>query len=218
LSSLGSSEDVLDNLNGDEDDSFSFDIRASSTAEPQDYKVPYTLTYKGQATPMKGVVTIRVIGNVELNVFASTKTPVVSSSDELTIQITNTGFADARYVSVQLFPAGFFLLSDDNVYIGDISSDDFQTAVFNIKYTSETPTAEAIIEYLDFNNQKQTMVFKQNIELYTQKEAINAGIISTNNTGIYITGLVLIILIWIIWRAIRKRLRKRRSMQRESSA
>lgn len=218
LSSIGSSEDVIDKLDENEDDAFVFKIRASSTAEPQDYKVPYTLSYKGITSPRTGVITIRVVGNAELSVLASAKTPVLGYNDELTIKIINKGFANARYSSVKLFPIGFSLYSDDTVYIGDISSDDFETAIFNVKYTSESPSVEALIEYLDFNNQKQSIAFKQNLKIYTQKEAISEGIISKNNTSTYIFSIIILIVLFFIWRAIRKRIRKKRSLQRESSA
>jgi len=218
ISSPGGSEDVIDELSRDEDDAFIFKVRVSSTATPQDYNIPYTLLYRGQEKPRAGFISLRVLGNIDLSATASPETPVLGHRDELTLKIINKGFADARYVTVKLFPIGYNLYSDDTVYIGDISSDDFETAVFNVKYNSEEPAIEALIEYLDFNNQKQSMIFRQNLKIYTEKEAVKEGIIGKNNAFAYVLSFIILIVLFIAWRSVRKRIRMNKSRQKELSS
>ncbi len=216
LSIVGSSESTIEEIEEDESEDLSFRIRASPTAKPGDYQIPFTLTYLNATQPKTGTIGVRIKGNVELSTSLTTNTPVVGRSDRLGVKIINKGFADARYVTVRLIPTDFTLHSDEVVYIGDISANDFETATFDVRYTEQKPIATVSIEYRDFNNTLQTITLQEQLPLYTEEEAVRRGIIEKSKTPLYISGVVAVVLLWLLWRMIRRRRRLRKSMAASS--
>ena len=100
---------------------------------------------------------------------------------KINLKIVNKGLADARFVSVNLNPSGFTLLSEKEVYIGTVDSDDFETATFEVIFTSEKPKLTATVEYTDFDNSKKLDEVNLPTKVYTQEKAIELGIIQRNN-------------------------------------
>lgn len=211
-----SSEVFIDELDEGEDTNFAFKIRASPTATPGDYNIPYALSYKGLSQPRTGIMSVRIKGSPELEITKFADKAVLGSEGKLTFKIVNKGLAEARYVSFKLVPIGISVLSENDVYIGDIRANDFETVSFNVKYESLSPVIVALVEYRDFNNEPKKLTFKDTLNVYTQEEALKLGIIKKNNTTLYIALLLAIIVILFIWRAIKKRIRRKRSLQQAS--
>ena len=162
-----------------------------------------------------GTIGIRIKGDVDLTTSVRSEKPILNSEDTITLKIVNTGFADARFVTVNLVSQGLTLNSDSLVHIGDIRADDFETASFDVRYTSQNPKIDAIIAYRDFENKKQSIVISETITVFTREQAIKKGILEKNNTPRTIGIIVGILILWLIWRSIKKRARLRKSMQNQ---
>ncbi len=215
LAVAGSSEATIEEIEDDDAEEVVFRIRASPTAKPGDYQIPFTLTHRNaNATQVKaGMISLRVTGTVELAASFQQDTPVIGRTDRLSLKLINKGFADARYVIVRLQVNNLVLTSDDVVYIGDISANDFETATFDVRYTKEKPLVAATIEYRDFNNVLQTLQLQEQLTVYTEDEGRERGIIERSKTPMYITLAVILLAAWFIWRMVRRRRRLRRSTQ-----
>jgi hypothetical protein len=202
-------EDNPDQISEDDTENFDFTIRATSSAKAGDYQIPYTINYNlnGTVGTKKGTFTLTVEADPQLVYSVSTDTPVVGSKGKVTLQIVNKGLGDARFVSITLIPSGYTLLSDDNVYIGTISSDDSQTENFNVIFTQQNPTLTARVEYRDFNNKLVTSTINLPVTVYSQEQALKLGIISPNNTGTYVILALVGIVAWIVVRRVRKKKR-----------
>lgn len=212
LSAVGSSEVTIKEIKEDDDDYATFVIRATPTATPGDYQIPFTLTYQNSSRAKTGFIGVRIKGSVDLSTVITAEKPVLNQKDKITFRIINKGFSDARYVSLNLVPNGFIVTSDSTVYIGDISANDFETASFDVIYTNIKPLVEATLEYKDFNNLRQTKVIVEELDIYTLEEAQARGIVEKSNAPMYITVVVVLIVLWIVWRAVRRRRRLNRSM------
>ncbi len=210
---VGSSEEGIDELNSGDDEEVSIRIKASNEIVPGDYKIPYVLTYyvDGEKKERNGSIGIRVKGESELSFSVSAETPVVGEEGVLNLKIVNRGFSDARFVLVNVFPEGYTLLSEEEVYVGNVDSDDFETASFDVIFRNNQANLVAIVEYRNFDNE----VIKENINLpvtvYSRDQAVELGIIQKNNTLLYIGLVVVLIVLWIVWRAVRKRRRIKQS-------
>lgn len=213
FNTIGSSEATVREIEEDESERFVFSLRASPTAAPGDYQIPFTATYKNASKSKTGTFGVRIKGSVDLSVLATAEKPVIGQKDKLTLKVINKGTAEARYVALTLFPSGLSLASDSTVYIGDISADDFESAVFDVLYETDDPVIEARMEYRDFNNALQVQRIVKGVETYTREEAIKRGIIKRDYTLWYILGVVLLIALWLLWRSYRRRQRMKRSMQ-----
>lgn len=208
-----SSSDSFDELKENDDGQFTFQVRAANTITPGDYQIPYTLTYEvnNQAVTKKGSIGITVRAQPQISFSTDVETPVIGSQGKINLKIVNKGFADARFVSVRITPSGFTLLSEDEIYIGTVSSDDFETANFDVIFKSSNPKLSGIVEYTDFDNDKKILALDESIQVYTKDKAIELGIIKKNNTPLYIGIVIAILVIWLVIRSIRKRRRIKKS-------
>jgi uncharacterized membrane protein len=212
ITPLGSSEKTISDLEDAESKDFFFTLRAANDAKPGDYNIPYALKYKDSLTPSTGTIGVRITGKTEIVLTTLTENPIVGEKSKINLKIINKGNAEARFASVKVFPSKYTLLSDEQVYIGTINADDFETATFDVVFNSKNIHLSGILEYKDFDNKKIIKDIDESLAIYTKEEAIQKGIISKNNVSTYIIVFIIIIIIWLVVRAIRKRMRKSRSL------
>lgn len=207
---IDSSEQSIDEISEGDEERFDFTIKASNDIVPGDYKIPYTLTFKinNEQKQNTGTIGVTVKANPELSFSVTTENPIINTQGKIILKIVNKGFADAKFVTVKILPEGFTLLSEKEIYIGTIDSDDFETATLDVIFKTKNSLLNAVIEYKDFDNAVITKNIGLPIQVYTQDEAIELGIAKKSNTPLYIGVVITIILIWILYRIIRKQVRK----------
>jgi hypothetical protein len=130
------------------------------------------------------------------------------------LNIANRGQGDAKFVLVTVDPDGYTLLSNENEYIGTIASDDYQTLNFDVIINNINPNLIISISYKDLDGKTYSDNVQVPLTAYTQERAIQIGLIKKNNVGLYIIIIIAFIIIWLIIRAIRKSIKKRKSLQR----
>lgn len=215
LSSVGSTQDSVNEISEDDKETLGFRIKAAPSAKPGDYQIPYLITYTENDEPKSqtGTFGISIVAQPELTFTLSQENSVIGQQGRVTLKVVNKGLADAKFVSVRVNPSGYALLSENQQYLGTISSDDFETATFDVIYNRIDANFNAVIEYTDFNNQKQTKPVSLPINVYTPQKALQLGIIQPNYTIYYILAGVVVIILIFVWRSIRKRRRLKRSRE-----
>ena len=183
LTPSGSSEQLVSEIDEGDKEKFSFRVRVASDARPGDYELPYTLNYKqdGSLQSRKGSLGIRISGEPELAYSLSADKPVENQQSKISLKIVNRGFADARFASVKIITGDFVLLSEEEVYLGTIDSDDFETAEFEVLFDRNQARFKAAVEYKDFENQDRIEQINLPITIYSREEALRLGIIKQNN-------------------------------------
>ncbi len=213
LSTIGSSEDTIDELEEDESKTFGYLLRASNNAKPGDYNIPYKIKYEDKTK--EGTIGIRINAKTDLTFSLDSDNAIIGSKGKVTLKIINKGFADAKFVLVRVFPEGLTLLSEKEVYIGNVNSDDFETASFDVIFKSVNSKLNAIVDYKDFDNVQKTKNVDLSLKVYTTEEAIELGIVQKSKTPLYSSIIIVLIIIWLIWRAIKKRQRMKNSISQE---
>jgi hypothetical protein len=215
FSPVGSSSDTIDEIEDDDTERFSFDVRSSNSIEPGDYVLPYVVSYKNKNDTIQtetGTISIHVNSKTSLDFSVSQTTKVIGMKDKATFKIINKGFGEIKFVTVQLNEAestGFTLLSDDKVYIGSIASDDSETASFDVLLNKANPSLSVTITYKDFENNDKTQNVDFGLTAYSRERALQLGLIKKSNAP-YIFGVIIVLLIvFFIVRAVR-RARKRK--------
>jgi len=213
---IGSSSDGFDEIQSGDEGKLSYAIRAANDIAPGDYQIPYTINFKLNDLPetRTGTIGIKVTGKTDLSFSLDTENPIVGTEGKLNLKIINTGFADAKFVKIKLLPSSYTLLSEKEIYIGTVSSDDFETATFNVIFNKLNPSFSAIVEYKDFDNNQYTQAINLPVKIYTKDKAIELGIIKKNNTLTYIFYFIILVVLLLIWRTIKKRRRMKKSMSR----
>ncbi|MBU0467074.1 MAG: hypothetical protein KJ718_04195 [Nanoarchaeota archaeon] len=214
---IGTSEQSIDKIEEDDEEDFVFRIKASTNIEPGDYEIPYTISYaiNSDERTRSGTIGVKVVANPDLVFAVSTDNPVQNRQGGITLKIINKGFFDARFVSVRILPEDFTLLSDNEEYIGEVESDDFETASFDVIFKKLNSNLKTIVEYRDFNNEKVIETINLPFRVYSEEKAIELGLIQKSNTTTYIITAIVIIILIIIWRSWRKRRRAKKSRRRE---
>jgi hypothetical protein len=209
---VGSSEKSVDEINEDDKESVTFTIKPSTGIIPGDYEIPYTLKYTnvdtGISTTKTGSFGLRVSAKTELAFSVESKNNVIDQKGKITLKIVNKGLGEVKFVSVQIFPQGYDLLSADTIYIGNIASDDSDTASFDVFFNTLSPSAYAKITYKDIDNKDQSKTITLPVNVYTQEKALELGIIQKSNTLLYTGIIIVLLLIWFVYRKIKKRNKK----------
>jgi hypothetical protein len=209
LNPIGGSEESVDGIDEDDEEEFVFTVKAANDIKPGDYKIPYIISYNddGVEKTRSGSVGITVNSNAELEFSISVDNPIIGEQGVLRVKIVNKGFADAKFLSMRIIPEGYRLLSEREVYIGTVDSDDFETANFDVIFENVKPNFIAFVEFKDFDNEKMTKSVNLPITVYTIKEATDLGIIKKSNAPVIVFVVITVLLVWILWRVLKRYLR-----------
>lgn len=212
----GSSEDNVDGIDEDDEETFNFELKAVSSAVPGDYNIPYTISYlddSGDEQTKTGTIGITLSAKTELEYGIETEGNIVGQQGKIAIKITNRGLANVGFVSVSIGSSnGFEFLDVKEEYIGEVSSDDYETANFNVLFKSTSASLTAVVKYKDFDNKEQTETIPFSVSVYSREKALELGLIKKPNYWIYII-IVLLLVIWFVWRRIKKSRANKRKME-----
>ena len=206
---IGSSESSVDTLKENKIKNFEFEIKAPNDIKPGNYNIPYLISYKAddKIELKNGSFGITIDAKTELTFAAETENNVVGEKGKVSLKIINNGLADLRFVSVKLVPVGFTLTTADEVYIGTVNSDDFETATFDVIFIDNNAKLSSIVNYRDFNNDLKSEVVDIPLNVYTREKALELGLINKSYTWIYVIIVLAILVLWFIYRKIKKRRR-----------
>ena len=214
FTTIGSSEKDVDDIDEDDDEKVSFNLRASIDIIPGDYNIPYILKYVNAENDSEdlektGSFGLRVSAKTDLDFVVDVQdNAIVGEEGEISLEIINKGLGEIKSVSVQIFPQGFELLSKEKIFVGTINADDSDTATFDVIYKTTNPILSAKVEYKDFDNKDQTETVNLSFKVYTKEEALELGILKKPNYIIYLVIGILVIA-YIIYRILKKRKRKK---------
>lgn len=137
-----SSEQKLDILKSGQEHTFVYNIMTYSDAESKVYKVPVTITYYDELDTKyvkQDIIGLVVGGEPEVyGIVDETSLSICSKSGNVVVRFVNRGVTDARFVNVKLTDTeDYEVVSANEVYLGDVDSDDYETAEFDI-YTKKS--------------------------------------------------------------------------------
>ncbi len=190
-----------------------FNLLVDPDAKSKAYKVPLRIEYSDVLNKNYSKTrTITLIVGVEpdLSVYVDTTTVYsAGKTGEVSVKIVNKGLTDIKFLNVKLDKAeGYKVLSPYEVYIGNIDSDDYETADFKInvdKASKEKVILPLTIEYKDANNQEYTKKVSLELPLYTNSEAKKLGLVENGNKGILFAILIIAVVGFFAYRMWKKR-------------
>jgi hypothetical protein len=214
-----SSEKFIDEIDDGDKENFNFELITLPSASTGIYKIPVNITYEtenGSIISKQELISITVNSIPKISLSAdNAETLIKGTENSLPIKIINSGLSDVKFLYVSLADSGGVrVLSSKEQYMGDISSDDFDTATFSI-YVSPTSlnsvSIPVTLTYLDSTNKEYTEIKEITIKTYSLEEAENLGLKAKPNYSLYmIIGIILIA--YIIYRILKKRrLKKQRN-------
>ena len=199
---------VIEEIENDEFGNVEFTLISSPDAKPDTYKIPITISYKDadEIIEEKSVIGL-IIEAVPVLEVAVEESEIfkVGQIGEVTVRFVNKGLGDIKFLSAELEKnAGYDILSGNNIYIGNVEPDDFETAGFKLRFKNRIGQLPLKVEYRDNKNKLFEQSFNLDFPLYSEKEAIELGLENKSRTGIYI-AIIIAVVLFFLYRRYRKR-------------
>jgi len=216
----GSSSEVgFDEIEENDEEYAEFEIIALGNAASGRYKIPLEISYReaGEDTvkTKSSLISISVYSEPIIDVSAEDGLLLKGREHEIDIKIINKGLADVKFLEIEIGSSTYYnLLSQKNVYIGEIDSDDFDSAEFKIYFKANAPNSISLpvsISYRDALNNKYNENFNLQLRVYTREKAIELGLLEQSYTFVYAGAAAVLIVLWIIYRKIKKRRKLKRA-------
>ncbi|NQV09085.1 hypothetical protein HQ529_04500 [Candidatus Woesearchaeota archaeon] len=202
FSPIGSTnEKTIRKLATNQETVVSFDLIADPDAEAGVYKVPLVLTYSdesGTNYTKENTFSLIIAQKPDLSVIMdSTTVREPGKKGEVTVKFVNKGLANIKFLNAKLNKNNAYeLLSPDEVYVGNIDSDDYETAEFEI-YVKPDAEGEmhfpVNVEYQDDNNRVYSEDYNLGVKLYSEAESLKYGITKKSNTTGYLIVIVIVV-------------------------
>ena len=176
-----------------------FTLIAKGDAEADIYQVPLYLEYVdelGTKYSRNNTIGLTLGGAPDLEVVID-ETTIYSagSTGEVTIKFVNKGATDIRFLNMRLKESADYLIrSNEEEYLGNIDSDDYETAEFTLNVNGRDKKKVLLpveIEYRDANNKGYSENIDLEIRLYSESEARDLGLKQGNN----LVGIAVVVLI-----------------------
>lgn len=200
FSPLGSTnEKVLSYMEPQSTKSIEFELLVDPDAASKSYKIPLSIKYSDALNKnynRSNIVTLIVGGEPDVSVYIDSSTIYkTKSTGEITVKIVNKGLPDMKFVNVKLSNSSkYSITSPSQVYIGNIDSDDYETADFKL-YIERTSDKKVIlplaVEYKDANNKNYKNIVNLELPLYSSSEAKKLGLSEGNGSLKWVILIVL---------------------------
>ncbi|MGV8141791.1 MAG: COG1361 S-layer family protein [Candidatus Woesearchaeota archaeon] len=190
---------------------FTYTLRAYPDAASRVYKIPFVLTYYdslGNVNNKTDYIGVIVNGVPDISMLIDkTDLTMQKRTGTITLKTINKGVSDIKFLNVILQKSDDYelLSNSDTTYIGNLVSDDYQTAEYNINILSkeDSITVPVTIQYRDSNNKYYEEKFDVELNLIDSKKLGGNG---KGGAAWVILILVIVVIggIWYYRRAHRK--------------
>lgn len=212
----GTNELTLD-IDEDDSEEAEFNLEVLDNAKSGVYTIPIQVNYindESKATTKTSSGVVKVSSIPKIDVVREDGLLLKGQKNILTLKIINKGLADIKFSEIEVIPSGIDILSQKKVYLGDIDSDDFDTAEFQVFIKENSPNNIILpvnVVYKDVLNKEYRESFNVELRVYSREDAYSLGLLTRSYTNQIVIGVIVLLVLWFIYRRIRKRLRKRRA-------
>ncbi len=176
-----------------------FNLMALPDAKSGVYKVPIEITFKdgtGSNYTKSGIIGLVIGEEPDLSVIVD-KAGIYKTGEtgNIVIKFTNKGLSDIKLLNVIMKPSeNYDIISPAEVYIGNIDSDDYESAEFRIKAKrSQKGIVNLVLElqYLDSNNQRYDKEISVPLKIIS---ADKLGVKQGSSLGLLITAAAIVVI------------------------
>jgi len=200
LAPIGSTnEKVIAKIDKNEESKVRFDFIAEPGARSGIYKLPVEFIYfdnLGNIYNRNSTIGLIIGSEPDLSItLDESDVYQVKKSGDVVVKIVNKGLTDIKFMNIRLMPSdNYIILSNEEVYIGNIDSDDYETADFDLfieKGKKDNVVLPILIEYKDAINNDFRETIELTLPLYSSSEAKKFGLKKGNG----LIGYIILILV-----------------------
>jgi len=223
FSPVGSTNEVvIPKLSAKASKNVHFNLISDPDTESDVYKINLNTEYQdhlGNNYSKTNVVSLVVGDTPDMSItLDSTTIKRGNSVGEVVVRLVNKGLTNVKFVNMIVEDTeGYDIITAPEVYIGNIESDDYETADFDL-YVGNVPNGNLEVPlkvtYKDANNEDYEEDVKLSIKIYTKEEIKRLGLEKKSSAGIIITIIILMVGGWIGYRKWRK-WKKKKSLEKK---
>ncbi len=143
-------------------------------------RTPFSITVQPGGTPNIEV------GLEDSDVFSS------GLKGAVTINVVNRGLLNTKFLAMELQPSNKYeIISPARIYIGELESDDFETAEFDIfikenvaTNESETISLPVLVEYSDANDKEYSETFDVPLKVYSKSDLTRMQLVPDKSAAV----------------------------------
>ena len=200
----------IPSLESMEETTLTYELIADPTYDTKPYKIPVNIQYNdfsGKVVNKSDIIGLLI--KPDLSYMLDIEETEVHSKGEVgkvVVSISNVGFSDMKFVSLELLDSEYYkVIENSRIYLGNLDSDDFETAEFIIQaLKSKSIPLRVRINYKDSYNNEISETEIVNMPVYSSGAAIAYGLSkpkgSILNVIIYIVIIVFIYSWYKEWR------------------
>jgi len=204
---------MIEKIKSDNEKDVEFELIANSDADSGIYKIPVSVVYKNSTKPEPiGIISLIINAKPVISLSIDSPGLIRGQANDLPIKVTNNGLGDAKAFSIKVLAfSGARITGSDYFFLGDISKEDFDTTKVSLFVNENAGTLNipAEISYKDSRNNEFSSTEYLSVKTLSRNDAIAIGLLKKSNTGIYIGVVIVLVVIYLIYRYIRKRRRNK---------
>ena len=193
----------VDEIESGDDDLIQFNVIVLPEANLGIYKIPVLINYVGLNDTVyerEEMISLSVESEPKISLSVDEPDFIVGNFADISIGIVNEGFSDIKFLKVKIGESDFFdILSSNEVYVGELDSDDFDRTEFKLmlKDPMSSINIPISLEYYDETNQFYTFGDTLRLNVYSEDEAKKLGLIENqkNYWWVFVVALVLFFVI-----------------------
>ncbi len=188
-------------INALEEKNVTFDVITDPDADAKPYKIPLTIKYHdevGTNYTKSDTITL-IVGSKPEIISGIESSEILSPGDKgsINVNIVNKGLTKIKFLTVAIGQSDKYkILSADYIYIGELKSDDYQNAKFDLYVNkgADNVSVPITLTYRDGNNNPYTETASLNLVLYTPSQLNSMGLRPSNTVpALFIVAAALIV-------------------------
>lgn len=199
------SERRIQSLKPLEETIITYELIADPSYDAKPYKIPVMINYNdvnGRLMNKTDIIGLLIKSDISYLLDVE-ETEIYSKGDvgNVILSISNIGFSDMKFVSISLQDSkDYIIIGSPRIYLGNLDSDDFETAEFKIKSKkSKTVPIKVLINYKDSYNNEISENKIVNLPMYSSGAAVAYGLVKPKRSFINIIFYIIIILFVYAW-------------------
>lgn len=187
----GSSEKKIRQLAPNANAVLKYTLISDPNTELKSYKLPLIITYHdrlGSEFIRNTTIGITVYAKPEYNLdLEGTEVFTKGQTGEITLSFANKGNSEIKFLNIELLKSNDYdIISNPRVYIGNLKSDDFETATYKIHAKTPKPVKLNLkVGYKDSYNNDFLDDAYVDLPLYSKWESQNLGLLKRDYTWLY---------------------------------
>ncbi|MBI5388818.1 PLDc N-terminal domain-containing protein [Candidatus Woesearchaeota archaeon] len=204
---IGSSnEKSIDVLGAGEEKEVVFSLQVDPDAESKVYKIPVDLSYTdrlGKAYGKNLTLGLIVYDKPEITVSLDTATArQTKTKGNVVFRVSNVGPANIKFVSAVLQGSeDYTVLSAEQLYLGNIDSDDYESAEYQIYINADKTEVPLrfVLRYKDSFNNEMEQTETVALRLYSGQEAAMFGLSTGSNFTTWLPAITILSILIVFW-------------------